>query len=331
MAETSPTPGFWTRKRLTLLVAGLLLAGFLAFNAVAFMQAWAMTHFTTGSDKTESPEELSLGAKVKVLFTGVSVPRPENSTDPSSIGLEFEKVTFSGALDSTLEAWWIPVENSRTTVILLHGYASAKESVLPEAKVLHSLGCSPLLVDFHGSGGSSGNTTSIGYHEAEDVAAAVSWARAKAPESRLVLYGISLGAAATLRAVAKLEVEPDGLILQSCFDRMFTTAAHRFEAMGLPAFPAAHILMFWGGTQHEFNAFAHNPVDYAQNVTCPTLLLHGEKDPRVHVEEFENLTNALGTSVTKVVFEGMGHQSFAKGKPEEFLEVVKAFVEGGEI
>lgn len=28
----------------------------------------------------------------------------------------------------------------------------------------------------------------------------------------------------------------------------------------------ANLLVFWGGVQNDFNAFKHNPTDYAKNI-----------------------------------------------------------------
>src|SRR3712207_7040402 len=53
-------------------------------------------------------------------------------------------------------------------------------------------------MDMSGHGGSAGNVTTIGYHEAADVAAAYQYAQTL--DDRVVLYGVSMGAAAILRA-----------------------------------------------------------------------------------------------------------------------------------
>ncbi len=137
------------------------------------------------------------------------------------------------------------------------------------------MGYAAFLLDFHGSGGSRGSDTSIGVREADDAARAVEYVRRKFPNRRLILYGQSMGSA--FGAIAVNGVRPDAIIVECPFDRLLSTASNRFAAMGLPAFPAAHLLIFWGGVQQGFNAFRHNPVEYARNVACPVLLLHGPK------------------------------------------------------
>jgi hypothetical protein len=53
-----------------------------------------------------------------------------------------------------------------------------------------------------------------------------------------------MGAAAVLRAVARCGVQPDAIIVESVFDNMLNTVRHRFEAMGVPSFPGAQLLVF---------------------------------------------------------------------------------------
>src|SRR6202011_4305109 len=132
-----------------------LILIFIALNIVAFNHAWSMTHFAKDGVKTPSPESLSLIQKVKVSFVGINIPRPENYTDPRSLGLEFENHKFVGKDGVDLEAWHIPHPKATGLVLMIHGYASCKANLLPEAKVFHDLGYATFLLDFRGSGGSS--------------------------------------------------------------------------------------------------------------------------------------------------------------------------------
>ena len=263
------------------LVAMLLVFGFVGMNFMAYMHAKAMVNFSDIHDRTQSPEELSLSAKFKVLLFGVNLPRPDNNRTPADIGLAFDTHSYQGADSHTLEAWSIPAENEDFLIILFHGYADSKETLLPTAKQLNELGLRTFLVDFYGSGGSSGNRTTVGYLESRDVSQSFYYAKEKWPQAKVILYGYSMGGAALLKSIATDEIEPDGVVLEATFDRMLSTVQNRFHSMGLPATPLANLLVFWGGWQSGFNAFNHNPADYAQFVTSPSLVIHGQHDPRV--------------------------------------------------
>jgi pimeloyl-ACP methyl ester carboxylesterase len=106
-----------------------------------------------------------------------------------------------------------------------------------------------------------------------------------------------------------------------------STAANRFASMGLPAFPAVHLLIFWGGVQEGFNGFRHNPVEYARDVPCPVLLLHGAKDTRVTREQAESIFRNFPGEKEFVVFPNAGHESYLGAAPAKWTESVSRFLE----
>lgn len=313
----------WIRRHP--LYAGLIVftCGFAGLNLMAYQHARAMTWFVPGGQKTQPPRELSLLGKAGVLLTGVRVPRPVCHRTPADHRLEYatKRVAVDGQVE--LETWRIPAETPRGTVVHFHGYAGSKSDLLPEAEAFHELGFDVELVDFRGSGGSSEDYTTIGYLEAEDVAAVVSDTRSESTAGPLILYGRSMGAAAILRAMSAHGVQADAVVLESIFDRMLTTAANRFHQMGLPAFPSANLLVYWGGVSAGFDAHSHNPVDYAPRCACPTLLLHGELDAHARPEEGRNVHSRLGDrSAELVLFPEAGHTPLHAAEPQRWQAAI---------
>ncbi|MEM7391673.1 MAG: alpha/beta fold hydrolase, partial [Verrucomicrobiota bacterium] len=200
---------------------------------------------------------------------------------------------------------------------------------LREAKYLHAMRFETFLVDFHGSGESSESSTTIGYREAEDVSAAVHYVRKNfAMKKPLILFGKSMGAAAIFRAVAiDPELQPDLIIAEAIFERLYTAVANRFHLVSAPPFPAAHLMMFWGGLSMNVPAFRHNPIDYARHIECPTLLLHGTDDPRALPREAEAVQKNITAPSQLILFEGVTHQSCAKAVPEKWKRAVREFVD----
>lgn len=315
----------WSHRKTSL--AFFLVIAFLALNALTYVHARAMTCYVATGARTGKPESLSFLQKASLIFTGVTVPRPTcDGRTPESVGLPFETHRIPGDGGVELEAWYLHSPGSRGLVLMFHGYAECKSSLLREAAAFHKKGYSACLVDFRGSGGSNGTETTIGVREADDVVAAVNYAQANWAEQKLILYGQSMGSAATLRALALRDVRPTAVVLECPFDRLVSTVANRFGVMGLPAFPVAQLLVFWGGIQHSFNGFAHNPVDYAGQVTCPVLLLHGADDRRVTAAEAKAVYDALAGPKHFELIEGAGHQSYVGRHPEKWCKVVAGFL-----
>ena len=258
-------------KRIKKIFFRVLLPGFLLLNIVAFNHAWQFTHFSDPKKaRTVDPEDLGIGDKIKTLFLGINNPRPTNKI-PND---EFEVLTIPSRNDMKMEAWWMEqkTDSAKGIVLLFHGYAGHKSSLMPQARAFQEMGYQTVLVDFLGHGGSEGNDTSIGYGEAEDVRAAVGYIRAYYPSLTVYLYGFSMGSAAILRALAIYEdLAVEKVIVAAPFASMLKTVRNRFAFMGMPSWPFAELLVFWGGIQHAYWGFDHEPVQYALkiNISCP--------------------------------------------------------------
>lgn len=305
---------------------GLALATLVGVNVVAFIQARAMSTFTETGARTESPERLGRLETLRVVFAGVRIPRPRNAMTPAAFGLEHERLTIPSSRGGSLEAWRVPGQPDRALVILFHGYASKKEDLLPAARILHGLGHETLLLDFHGSGGSSGSGTTLSYLEARDVADVFAFSRARWPGRRLVLYGSSMGGAAILRAAAVGGVKPDAVIVEATFDTLLQTTRRRFAAMGLPAFPGAELLLFWGGVQHGFDLFGLQPARDARRIECPALILQAGDDARVSIEDARHLADGFGARGRLVVFPGVPHMPIVQRSPDAWGREVGGFL-----
>ena len=311
-------------------LAGFLvaLAGFTALNVLAYRHARAMLHYAPGGARTGKPEALSPLAKFRVLLSGVNLPRPVDERPPSVLAPNASAHTIDVPGDIKLSAWHAQNGPTAPLVIFFHGYSTEKTRLLREAQQICAMGASVMLVDFRGSGGSSESCATLGMLEAEDVAAAVRYARDHllqgSPE--IILYGQSMGAAAILRAIHAHGVRPDGVILESVFDSMLGTVRNRFDAMGVSSFPAAELLVFWGGHQFGFNGFAHNPADYARSLECPALFLHGADDPRATLAEGRRVFAAVPGPKRLVAFDDVGHDSCAARHPDPWRAAVRAFL-----
>jgi uncharacterized protein len=291
----------------------VILAVFLSLNALSYVGAYALTHFS-------SPGHWGLG-----------LPRPTSSKLPTDIGLEYVTQRISINQTEWLETWFIPAQHhvSSGTVLLFPGNAGSKaKQLLAPTEVFHHLGYDTLLIDFRGVGGSSGNTTTLGVREAKDVALALNYAQGSNFQRPFVLYGVSMGSAAILKAVAHEKVNPDAVILELPFARLLDAVKSRLRAIRVPTFPMAEMLVFWGSIQHRFNGFTHNPVIYAKRVKCPALLLHGRLDKWTSAAEINQIFQNLHGSKQLAIFPNTGHSLLATVDKEYWKRSVDQFLKG---
>lgn len=320
-----PAPRRTIRRLWTFFFVALFL-GFVFINGAAFLAARTMTHYVPNVARPDIHVPMTTWDKTRLFLGTLSLPRPTNHLTPADRKLEYETLHFPGAHGLRLEAWRIPGREGQPVILLFPGYCGSKDSLLPYAREFHGLGYETWLVDFHGVGGSQGNTTTIGWDEADDVAAASREATRLRPGAPQILSGTSLGAAAILRAEHLHTVNPAALILECPYDRLSTTVGNRFSALGIPTFPLVNLLTFWGGKQLGFDAFAMNPVEYARDVRCPTLLLEGDKDFRVGLPNARAIAKALGSYGTFELFEGQGHAFYLTRAPGQWRQSVHGFL-----
>ena len=301
----------------------MLALFFLLLNILAFFHAYKFTHFTDNKvKKTKNPDKLSLVEKLKTIIFGIDNPRPFNETFPDR---PYQTLLLES--NKKIECWYIKTDNSKGTVVLFHGFNGHKSLMLDRADIFLKLGYSTLLVDFMGSGVSSGNQTTIGFFEAVQVKDCFDYL-IKQQENKIYLFGISMGAVAIMKALNDYNIKPAGIIIECPFGSMYQTVCARFREMNIPVFPMAGLLVFWGGIQNRFWAFGHNPAEYAKKIDCPVLLLYGEKDKKVSRSEIDEIfINLKGWKKLKT-YQFSGHENYLLKYKNEWIEDVNTFMVG---
>lgn len=312
------------RARRTLRWIGVaVVASILAANGLAWQHARAMTRFVEHGERTRRPEHLTALEKLTTLLWGVTVPRPVATTDLATLDPGARHHRIPGPMG---EIDLVVLGDRHPVVVLVHGYAGERSQTRPTAARLLEAGFTVVAPDLRAAGTSDGDTTSLGWHEASDVAAVVGWVDEVLGDPCPVLYGFSMGGAAVLGAAGRLHVPTRGIVVESTFDRLVHTVGHRFETMGLPPRGLSDLLLFWGGVQQGFDPWRVAPVDDARAVTVPTLVVAGDRDLRVMPDESRALAAALGSHGELALIEGMGHAQVARARPAAWQATVLPFL-----
>lgn len=294
-------------------------------NVVAFIHAYKFTHFSSSAVvRTRDAKDLSASEKLVALVLGIDNPRPTHQSKPD---VAYRTVEIGQS--DTIRCWQIAVKNPKGVVILFHGYAGDKSQLYKRSKSFMTLGYNVLLVDFLGSGDSDCNTTSVGFWEAIQVKACYDFV-AMETDRPIYLFGTSMGAVAIMKAMNDYPLKPEGIILECPFGSLYKTVCARFHTMGVPTFPMAGLLTFWGGIQQGYWAFSHNPVRYAPSINCAALLLYGQRDDRVSVEETKAIYANLHGHKMLRIYPNEGHDVFTPRNVNQWERDVSDFLERAE-
>lgn len=311
-----------TRKRFKKILFTALIF-FLLLNLIIINQAYHFTHFYEhGTVGTVEEQTSGFWGKVKVALFGLKLEKLVGSV-PDSAYTNIKLKTKDGL---TLDAWLIRVPHAKGTIAIFHGHGSEKSANLSQSNEFNELGYSTLLVDFRAHGKSEGYTCTIGYREAEDVKLAYDYLKTNG-EKKILLYGISLGAATITRAVATYDLRPEKIILEMPFGSLPATVEGKMRMAGLSAEPFGGLLTFWGGSINGFWAFNMKPKEFVKKIQCPVLLQWGKKDKGVTETEINEIYKNISSPKEFVVYENSGHQNLYENEPDKWEETVEAFLE----
>jgi pimeloyl-ACP methyl ester carboxylesterase len=182
--------------------------------------------------------------RARVLLRPVRRPLDRS---PADVGLVMEDVRIQGPR-GMLGGWYLPARNG-CTLICCHGINDNRGQWLSQIARLHQRGgYGALLFDFAGHGESEGTTVTYGAREKYDIAAVVAYLRSRGDVdmARIGILGYSLGAIASTLAAAE-QPELRCLVIESGFADLQRDIGMLFTRYtGLPAFPFANLIVFWG-------------------------------------------------------------------------------------
>jgi len=180
--------------------------------------------------------------------------------DPSSIGLDFESVSFETEDGVRLFGWFIPEENARSVVLFCHGNAGNISHRLESIQIFHRLGLSVFIFDYRGYGQSEGRPTERGTYADAEAAWRYLVEERRINPNEIIVFGRSLGGAVASRLAQSHA--PGALIVESAFTSLPNIAATIY-----PYLPVRLLLRF-----------KYNTVEYITKVDCPILVVHSRDD-----------------------------------------------------
>lgn len=245
---------------------------------------------------------------------------------------KLEPITLQASDGVQLHAW---VQLSRKAlsnkwVLILHGYRSDRDILQTRRRFFIRRGYHTLLLHFRGHGSSDSARISYGMDERRDVKAGIDFIRSLYPGQPLEIGidGISMGAAAASFAVAYEDINPDWVILESCYDNIRRALTNRLKLhVYSPIVPLiARPLEFVA--QHVFNLRVEelDPANALRKIRCPVLVLAGDSEKVLQIAEVEYLYGCIPEPKQLVFFPGAGHEDLFIHNPRRFIKNVDAFL-----
>ncbi len=269
---------------------------------------------------------------------------PNDGKTPKDFGMDFRAVEFHSTDGLLMKGWYVPASGAgdqvRGTIVYLHGHNRTRVEMLPEAEFGHHLGYNGLLFDLRHQGQSAGNISTVGYQERLDAEGAVSYAlndeKAKRP---IILWGVSMGAAAGLMAAADSH-DVSAVISDSTFLNYSELIRHHYNLFlsiirrhwwwfpPLPAFPLAYEVLYWSAWRGHFSPSDFDLEKAVREINPrPILFIAVVGDPRMPPEYAQTLfADATSPQKKLVVLGGTRHGEGFRLATKQYEEAVTQFL-----
>jgi alpha-beta hydrolase superfamily lysophospholipase len=205
-------------------------------------------------------------------------------------------------------------DKKRPNILFFHGNGETASDYEPIGSAYNQIGVNLFVADYRGYGRSGGRPTLTAMikdaHPIFDGFKRV--LKEKGFLGNLFIMGRSLGSASALELASNYQSQFSGLIIESGFANVFNLLGHLgfpLKALGIdvPEVPSSLKLI--------------------QKISLPALVMHGEYDQIVPVEEGKALYDGIGAKDKRLlIIPGVDHNTIFMGGMEQYLQALKDFV-----
>ncbi|TVQ37566.1 MAG: alpha/beta hydrolase [Spirochaetaceae bacterium] len=239
------------------------------------------------------------------------VRHPHGNWAPEQFDLPVEDHWFETEDGVTLHGWYARAEQPvGTTLLWSQGNAGNLTYRMQNMRLLLDYGIDVFIYDYRGYGRSQGNPTEVGIYA--DARAAYDYLARElqiAPRE-IVLFGRSLGSAVAVDLALQRDVA--GVILEAPL-----TNARDMSRRLVPLLPVHRVI------STQLDSLAKIP-----NINVPVLIIHGDRDNVVPIEQGKRLYAAAGQPRQFYTVEGAGHNDTFVVGGNAYFELLRDFVSG---
>lgn len=241
----------------------------------------------------------------------------------------YEILTLTARDGLLLRGRYYEVKKGAPVEILVHGYRGDPERDMSAAiERCYAVGHNALLVSQRGAGESEGHTLSFGILERHDCLDWVKLVIEKfGPDVRIMLSGISMGAATVLMAAGEGLPPNVFAVLADCpYSSAKDVISSVMRKMKLPP-PLFYPFVKLGALLFgRFHLDETSPIEAIARISVPVILYHGEEDFLVPCDHSRRLAAAAASPCRLVTVKGADHALAYGLDPEAYVAALRAFL-----
>ena len=222
-----------------------------------------------------------------------------------------------------------PSNSSHYWAILVHGYGRDQRYAWDYAEPYLIQGYNVLTPDLRASGTSEGIYLTMGAKESDDLLIWINKILEVDPEARIVLHGVSMGAATVMMAAGKSKSQNLVAVVEDCG---YTSAFRMFTMQlkvifNLPSFPIMNIVDIVSKLETGSSISEAAPIRQVHNINVPILFIHGTEDKLVPYYMMQELYDACRAPIKEMfTVEGAGHADAKNINPTIYFNRIFSFL-----
>jgi len=228
-----------------------------------------------------------------------------------------------------LAAWYFAApESTHDYAICLHGYTNEPIGMARYAKHFHDRGMNVLAPAARAHERSGGDYIGMGWPERRDIAGWIKLILSWDPDARIILHGVSMGAATVLMASGETLPENVKAVIADCgYTSEWDEFIWEAETLHIPWFPVLNAASLLSKLRDGYDFKQASALDQVKKSRIPTLFIHGSEDELVPYKMLGELYLAAACEKEKLTVEGAGHALSSSVDPELYWSTVERFIE----
>ena len=242
--------------------------------------------------------------------------------------IPYEKVTIRSHDGLTLCGRYYHQKDGAPLDICFHGYrGTPARDFSGGTQIILREGHNALMIEERAQCTSEGHTITFGVEERFDCLAWVQYALARfGPDTRILLVGISMGAATVLMASElALPAQVVGIIADCPYTSPLAIIRKVSGGMGLPPKLSGLLAIAAARVFGHFDLTAANAAEAVKHAKLPILLIHGEADPFVPCGMSREIRDASPAQIRLHTFPGAGHGLSYLVDPARYEALIRDF------
>lgn len=257
----------------------------------------------------------------------------KNKNKEQNKGDKFHKTTSSEIISSddnlNLQAnYKIQKNKTHKWAILIHGYKSNNSSMMSYGAKYYEKGYNVLIPNNRAHGKSEGDYIGMGWLDKDDIACWVKWIVKQDKDAKIILHGVSMGAATTMMISGENLDNVVGYIEDCGYTSVWDIFASELDKrFSLPTFPILNLSSMVASLKAGYDFKSSSSVEQVKKCKNPMMFIHGNSDDFVPTSMVYELYDIANCKKEMYIVKKAGHAEAKDCDVDAYWNKVFSFID----